>query len=334
MQERRLAIAALKCLVAAAALLAVAGDARAFDCAKASSRFEKAICADPKAHAADEAMSKAFSDLTASANAKARATITRAQLDWLQERNNTCSEVKAEELSACLARESLRRAAFLSGQPEQGPGAPDRILPWFLVEKGGKGRAEVDMELLKFADPKTPGERAFNNATAKFLDDITQPEKGDPNPDRYAFTTRMRLVYASPRLVSAQADVYADGGGAHPNSYIGNVNVLLADGRVVELADILDAKSAEKVFALCLGQVQAAQKQRVDDEPLTPDDLEQLAKNIKDATSGLGAWSFEATQAVVTYSPYSVGAYVEGYYDCKIGYDWLRPLVKASFPLP
>lgn len=64
------------------------------------------------------------------------------------------------------------------------------------------------------------------------------------------------------------------------------------------------------------------------------DDLAELAKNVKEATSDLAAWSFETNQAVVTYSPYAVGSYAEGYYSCKIGYDRLRPLAKASFPLP
>ena len=55
-------------LLLALALAALASPAQAFDCAKATSRSEKAICGDARAKDADAAMSKAFSDLIASAN--------------------------------------------------------------------------------------------------------------------------------------------------------------------------------------------------------------------------------------------------------------------------
>lgn len=330
MRRSRLAVLArTSAVLAISALAVVASKAQAFDCAKASNRFEKAICSNAAARAADERMSKAFSDLAASADAKTRSGITASQIAWLSQRNGACADSKANDLSGCLARESDRRQAFLTGAPEQGPGAPDRIVPWFQFEKGGKERAAIDMELLTFADPKSPGELAFNGAVKKLLDDILQPEKGDFGSDHYAFTTRMRLVYASPKLVSAQADGYADSGGAHPNSSISNINLDVGAGRLAQFNDVFDAKSADKVFAICVDQVRAAKKRRGG-----ADELSDLIKNVREATSDLAAWSFESAQAVVTYDPYAVGTYAEGYYECKIGYDKLRPFVKPNFPLP
>ena len=191
------------------------------------------------------------------------------------------------------------------------------------------------MELIKFVDPKTAGERAFNEAVTKFLDEIVEPEKGEYGSDHFEVANQMRLVYAAPKLVSAQASVFADIGGAHPNSYVTNVNLDIGANRLAKFDDLLDDAAAKKVFAICLDQVKAAKKQNMgDDAPLSPDDLKALANNIEDVTSQIGSWSFEAKQAVVTYNPYMVGSYVEGAYECKLGYDVLRPLAKPGFPLP
>jgi uncharacterized protein YecT (DUF1311 family) len=325
----------LKAALASLALLAFSAEARAFDCAKAASKFEKAICADASARSADDALNKTFADFLAASDPKLRKTITSSQIAWLQDRDNACADSAAATLGACLARESDRRRAFLSGQPEQGPGVADKISPWFRFEKGGKGKAAVDMQLLKFADPKSPGERAFNDAADKLLEDIIEPEKDDPAADRYAFSTAMRLIYASPKLVSAQAQSYQDSGGAHPNSGVVNINLDVAAGRLLKFDDAFDPKSAEKIFATCLDQVKRAKKERLgDDPPLSSEDLADLAKTVKESTGDLSAWSFGATKATVTYSPYAVGAYAEGSYECTLANSALKPLVKAAFPLP
>jgi uncharacterized protein YecT (DUF1311 family) len=325
----------VKCLALTFAICTLGSQAQGFDCAKATSRFEKAICGDAHAHDADIAMSKAFSDLLSGVDAKARAAATAAQIAWIKDRDRTCGDKKAGELASCLTSQSESRRAFLSGQPQEGPGAASRIVPWFRIEKGGRGKADVDMELLKFADPKSPGERAFNAATAKFLEDIIEPEKDDPAADNYAFETRMTLVYASPKLVSAQASGYTDSGGAHPNSYVANVNYDVAADRLLKFQDAFDAKAAQKIYVRCGDQVKAQKKERMgSDAPLAPDDLKELAKNIADSTGDLANWSLGATKADVVYNPYAVGSYAEGAYDCELGYDLLRSLVKPGFPLP
>ena len=325
----------MKRVVLVLALCALGAPAWAFDCAKATSRSEKAICGDARALAADSAMSAAFSNSIKGADGKTKAQMLGSQIAWIKERDNICAQNQGDAFAACLALESDRRRAFLSGTPEQGPGAPTRIAPRFRFEKGGPGKAAIDMELLRFPDAKSPGELAFNAATAKYLEDIVEPEKDDPAADRYAFENHMRLVYASPKLVSAQASAFLDSGGAHPNSYVANINLDVAGGRLLTFADAFDAKAAAKVFAICGEQVKGEKKERMGaDAPLSPDDLKDLAKSIAESTGDLSAWSFGATQAEVTYSPYAVGAYVEGAYSCDIGYDALRPLLKPGFPLP
>ena len=325
------------CLLALSAIpagaLSATDPASALDCARASTASEWAICADPAAVKADADLDKAYEALLGSAREPQRAAIVAAEARWIGARDNECSDQKGAAMSACLKKATERRRAFLTGAPEAGPGAPGRLVPVFRIEKGGSGKADVDLEFLTFPDPANAGERAFNAAVAKFTGDIVEPEKDDPNPDSFAYVRTMRLAYASPRFLSAHVDAYEYAGGAHPNTYTANVNVDLRQGRALAFADLLDKQAADKVFSLCLDQVR---KQKID-KGETPDDLgspEDLRKSIEEATGDLKTWSFGAEAATIDYDPYAVGAYAEGAFNCTVPYASLRPLAKPEFPLP
>jgi uncharacterized protein YecT (DUF1311 family) len=322
-----LALAALICLPDAGA--------RAFDCSNAATPSEKAICADPAALKADAAMSEAFSALLAGASSSERAQIEATQSRWLQTRDYGCEGAAGAELGACLMRESDERRSFLLGQPEAGPGTSGRIAPTFRFEKGGHGRAALDLELLKFVDPDTDAARAFNAAVEKATGDIVEPEKGEPQDDKYEYDWSMRLTYASPRLISARLDGFSCTAGAHPNTVSHNINIDVAAGREARFEDAFAPESTEKIFALCDQSLREQKKQRLGDEaPKGVDELATLAKEIRDATRDLGAWSFAADKATVVYDRYAVGAYYEGAYACEIRYVQLREWAKPGFPLP
>ncbi len=325
--------------LALAAVALAPGAASAFDCAKAASADEKAICASPEARAADEAMTKAFEALRASAPAAQKAMIVDAQVRWIGQRGQGCFDDKGDpfkgaKLSQCLAAASIERANFLSAKPDAGPGASSPMAPFFNIVKGRKGRADVDFELLKFTSAAGGGERAFNSAVDKLSGDISQPEAGDPSADHFAFSASMRLAYASPTLVSATVNGYQDTGGAHPNSYIQHINVDLAAGKALAFGDLADARAKKAILAKCLEGVRAEQQERgVGDDP-QDSFVQDLAKNVEAVATDLSAWGFGPDKATIDFNPYAVGSYAEGYYDCTLTYAFLRPLVKAGFPLP
>ena len=311
-----------------------ASPAMALDCQRASSASEKAICADPAALAADADLGKAFAALHASFDPKARANLVAAEVAWLALRDSNCADEKGPALGACLAHETRTRIAFLAGAPEAGPGAPSRLAPVLRMQKGGKGRTKVDVQLLKFVDAATPAERAFNAAVDQLTNDLENPGKDDSLADQWSYTWSMRLAYASPRLISAHADGDSFMGGAHPNAYSVNINVDVARGREATFADLLDKPAADKIFALCLKQVRdqkSAREGSVDDDA---DAAKLLADSVAEATGALKAWSFAADAATVSYDPYAVGAYAEGAFSCSVPYATLRPLARPDFPLP
>ena len=313
--------------------LFAASPAAAFDCNKAATAAEKAICGDPLARAADAAMAAAFSKRHASENPTGKRTLVAAQGLWLKARDRDCMDAKP--LGACLAEQSARRRAYLAGEPEAGPGAPGRLAPVVRIESGSKSKADINLQLLKYPAAATPAERAFNAGVEAQVGDLDEPEAGDPSPEGYAHERTMRLIYASPALISAHLWAYDDTGGAHPNTFSGDVNILVAQGREATFADLLDGRGAKAVFALCLKQVIAAKKARMGaDAPVRPDYINELTKEVVEATGKLNASSFAADKATVSYDPYAVGAYAEGAYACLIPYATLKPLAKPGFPLP
>lgn len=311
-----------------------AAPAHAFDCKRAASDSEKAICADPAALAADADLGKAFEALRTAADPKTRAALAAAEVAWLRRRDGDCSDQKGAALGACLAAQSQARVAFLTGAPQVGSGAPGRLAPVFRMQKGGKGRTDIDIEVLKFVDPESPAQRAFNAAVDKLSDDLQEPDKGDPDADNYAFAVSMRLAYASPRLISAHAERYVNMGGAHPNTDSADINIDVAQGRVAAFEALLDKAGAQKLFALCVKQVRDQKREKGEDEEPDAAALKTLTESVSTASADLKVWSFGADAATLTYDPYAVGAYAEGAFECKIPYSTLRPLAKPSFPLP
>jgi uncharacterized protein YecT (DUF1311 family) len=317
------------------ALLVAASPAVAFDCRLAKTKAEKAICADPAARAADAEMAKAYGALSDSLDGKQRAALVKAQGRWLTMRDNSCSDEDRQKFAACLADQSAQRRAFLAGAAQAGPGAPAGLAPFFRIEAGGKGRADVDIEVLRFVHPADAAERAFNAAVDQLSSNIEQPDGVDSQADNYAFSWTMRLAYASPRLISAHAEGYASNGGAHPNTSSVDVNIDMRAGREATFASLLDGPAARRIFALCTDEVTAEKKRREGaDADVDGDALKQLRQSVAATTDDLKSWSFGADAATVSYDPYAVGAYAEGAFTCEIPYATLRPLAKPDFPLP
>jgi uncharacterized protein YecT (DUF1311 family) len=332
--KQRAASGAAGCAVLLAACFAGA-PSLALDCKLAASKAEKATCANPAALAADAEMTKAYGALHAALDPKQRAGLVKSQVQWLTDRDGACFDKEDAALASCLTGESIERRAFLSGAPTSGPGAPHGIVPSFRIEAGGKGRTDVDIEVLKFVNPSSAAEQAFNAAVDKMLGSVIQPGNEDSQRDDYAYSWKLRLAYASPRLLSAHGDGYSSMGGAHPNTFTADINVDVEAGREATFDSLLDKTAAQKVFALCFSQVVAAKKRAGEDNAArTPDALKTLREDVATATGDLKKWSFGADGATISYDPYAVGAYVEGDFSCKIPYPVLKPLAKSSFPLP
>jgi hypothetical protein len=146
----------------------------------------------------------------------------------------------------------------------------------------------------------------------------------------------MTLAYASPHLLSAHAEVYADLGGAHPSSSSFDINIDPQGARELVFDDLVDNAGAQKIFAHCFDQVLARKKEHEGDNAKLLDTaaMKDLHSDVAAATEKLTAWGFGGKSATVSYDPYTIGARWEGPFSCEVPYAFLRPLAKPRFPLP
>lgn len=111
--------------------LPIASQAHAIDCAKAQEPIERAICGDPAAKAADDAMGVAFRNLLGGSSASAREAALDDQRAWIASRNRHCPSHRLPPVE-CARTKAVERTRVLSGHPESGPGLAGRIQPMFL----------------------------------------------------------------------------------------------------------------------------------------------------------------------------------------------------------
>jgi hypothetical protein len=167
-----------------------AAPAYAFDCKRAASDSEKAICADPAALAADADLGKAFETLRAAADPK-------SALGWS----------RPKSLGYTAARRRLLRSE--GGRPQRVPddaeprasGVPHRRAGGWRRNAGPARAGLSDAEGRQGQDGhrhrgsqirrslRRPAQRAFNAAADKLSDDLEEPDEDEPDADSITLST-------------------------------------------------------------------------------------------------------------------------------------------------
>ncbi|MBL8894800.1 MAG: DUF1311 domain-containing protein [Rhizobiales bacterium] len=313
------------------------GSAVAFDCNKASTKIERAICADPALKAADDAMSAAYSGLKHSLQGNEASMLQLAQKRWLSIRHDRCASETGQDLTTCLLDFTKERRLLLEGAPESGPGAGARIIPIFIQQEGGAKRYDVDYTLLRFADADTAGQKLFNRE----LDAIAKKAPlGQQNEDvmegmQLSAIALAALSYASPKVISSAITIWSFDGGAHGNGGLTNVNVDLIGGRNITFDALFDPADKEPLVVSCRQQIKDQKTEKMDGEEFKPaDDPNYQDSTIEEHVSDLSRWSFTSEDAVVTFDAYAIGSYAEGSYTCTYAMGLLRSLARDPALLP
>lgn len=311
--------------------------ATAFDCAKARSSIEKAICADQKLKAADDAMSAAYSALRAALNANERKGLAASQRKWIQNREDSCGVQEGAELTSCILDQTQERRRLFAAEPESGPGVGTRMLPIFVQRDADPHHFDVDYTLIRFATPKARGENFFNSAVDKIVKDAPLGRQEDAAPEgmNYASYAAMDITYASPKFLSAKIESWENTGGAHGNGGTSAINVDLARGMAMKADNLFDAKGFADLKTDCVAQITVQKKERNDGLDFDPaNDPNYQESTVVDQLKSLDGWNFWQDKAVVTFNAYAIGAYAEGAYECEFPMTKLRSLAKPGAPLP
>lgn len=315
----------------------MATPASAFDCSKAQSNVEKAICADNKLKAVDDAMSAGYAALRDALTGPERKSLAAAQRKWLKSREDSCGEQQGPELTKCILDDTEERRRLFLAEPESGPGTGSRMVPVFIQQDPDPHHFDIDYTLIKFASPKSPAEKLYNGEVTKIAKTAPVKRQADAAPEgmNYASYANMAVTYASPKLLSVKTESWENTGGAHGNGGTSSINIDLARGANLKAGDLFDKKASAALKADCVKQIAVQKKEKNDGQDFDPaNDPNYQEKTVIERLAALDAWSFWQDKAVVTFNSYEIGSYAEGPYECDFPMDTLRKLAKPGAPLP
>jgi uncharacterized protein len=321
--------------VCLAALVAAISPAAAFDCGKAATQVEKAICADPDLKAKDDEMSSLYADVRRLSTEAERKMLARSQKKWIAEREANCPQ-SGVGVAQCIRSMTNERIVLFAGKPSGGPGVEGRIIPVFIVQEGTEQVYDLDITMLKFAKASSPGQQRFNMIAEDMVARIKTGRHGEETMGRiWAMEEAMTLNYLSPRLASVMFSSWYDLGGAHGNGASSNFNFSMETGRDYTIGDFFSEESAAKLMAGCKAQIIAEKKERFGSEPYDPE-VDSFLKDdtIAEHVATMSSWSFSDTAASIVFNAYAIGSYAEGPYDCTFPLSELKAVALKGAPLP
>ena len=319
-------------MTAIAIMASLASPALAFDCTKAKTAVEKAICADPALKQVDDDLATAYSAVRSGLEEADQKMMTISQKRWIARREACGSD--GEDLAACVKQRTAERLAFLKGTAASGPEVPGKLVPVFVAQTGKPGLHDIDLTLLRFEAPVTPGQQTLNRLT----DEIIAAAKLGPQPSAessaiLAEEDSFSVTYASPTLMSVRHDFYDFEGGAHGNYGTTNININMESGELLKIADVLPEPSAAILTLWCKQQIEAEKQKRLPGVELS-DGAAERDRAIAEVVRDLASWSIGETEIVVSFDPYAVGAYAEGAYQCRFPTAGVKQMALEGAPLP
>ena len=294
---------------------------------------EQAICADRDLKALDDRLGTVYAEARALTAKTRRPGLAAAQKLWIADRE-TCAGVLP---GPCIRARTARRIGLLSGSPASGPGTAGRLLPEFILQPGSDSTYAIDVTLLRFVNPATPGQQRLNRHADDLARGIPFGPHGDaPNP-YYSYGLSTYLDYASPRLISVSVLMQTYSGGAHPNHAISHLNIDMTTGRDLSMDQIFTAGALSSLAADCKAQIIAEKTIREQANGFDYDPAGDPALHngtIEDHVTAQDRWGFTDTGAQVDFDPYSIGAYAEGAFQCLFPLATLQALALPGAPLP
>ena len=294
----------------------VAAQAASFDCAKASSPFEKAICSDPALSAQDEVLSVAYKTATGGLSKAASDVMLKGQRDWLGFLDKVCAddmlpgqEKLEDERVSCLSSQYMTRIRALEGSRMLGG---LRIYQsdtyWAAPDPEGESyyRVATATTTAPLIDGTGKEAKAFNAMIAAETADAVKG-MGEEDASRTSSDTDLSLAVTN--VNDARIDVEVTSywfghGAAHGNYGITYLHFLRGEGRKLVADDLFAGKSWNQNLA------DLTLKRLKEDRGELLWDID--AAWLKEAVADPARWKFDDGGLVIQFQPYEVGSYAEG----------------------
>lgn len=297
-------------------LLITGASAQSFDCRKAATAYEKALCADPELGQLDESLAQAWATALGGLGKPAAETMRVGQRQWLDYIQRDCSatgELPAaysEDDYNCLRSDLYNRVRELEQSRMLGGWRfymqqSFSVAPTTGTEDWSKpATRDYSFPLIDGDAPLAKAFNRFGRAAARAMEANTA-EVGGEDPSEVDLSAGLSVKSVSVRRISMELHVSWYGhGAAHPNYTVNYVHYLAREDRALRPGDIFVGKDWQQHLS---DLVLAALEEQLGD------DLWDAARSdIPDWVTDTSRWDFSDQGLIVQFQPYEVTAYALG----------------------
>lgn len=325
--------------LAALVMFVPVAHAASFDCNKAGTSFEKAICASPDLSKADETLAKAYATALGGLSTEAAATVKATQHNWLDYAARVCSDdaepikgAYSDDQTQCLLSTFKDRLRALEASRMLG-GYRFYPVEQYLVEKDTEAtpddyvKVATKHALTLRIDGDDDVASAFNAMTAEAMSartelfDASGAFKLEDVTDDVDVSTTVEKV-SDYRITLTTNDYWFGHGAAHGNYGITYRHLLVAEARPLVASDIFTGKGWQKA----LGKLVVAKlKAQLEDGYFSDSEAD-----IPTWSADPSRWNFSYDGLIVQFQPYEVSAYAAGAVTVTIPWDDLRSMLTEN----
>ena len=319
-----------------------AAQAASFDCTKAVTPFERAICDDPALSAADQRLAATYDTATGGLSDLARGALRTGQSEWLSYAQRACTH-DARPLSAgiydergvsCLLEVFNDRSAVLEQsrmidgrrffpmaryEALPDPYEADNPDSWWPVARHELSWVELD-EAGALGQTFNDMMRKEGDLVSPAAPDESQPDADDEGES--SSDTRNTLFIhevAGQSRISVKAGTYWYGhGAAHGNWGLSYRHYLVGEGRLMEAGDLFSGAGWEQALQDLALKAAAAEH----GDNLMLDDTSYLT----DVAADPERWDLSDPYAlIIQFQPYEISAYAYGAPNIRVRWQDLEP---------
>lgn len=301
--------------------VATPAQAASFDCAKAATSFEKAICADPAISLHDETLAQAYATALGGLSKAAAAEVTATQKSWLGYAQRLCSQDAEpiatdydEDQRKCLGAAFRARITDLEASRMQG-GYRFYPVDRYLVQKDTEAEPDAFNKLADKAFHTVKIDRGDETATAfnamvdglmadqgTFFDAGTSNIATDDVTSDYDITTSVKDV-TSRRITLETNQWWYGHGAAHGNYFITYKHFLVEEKRPLVPSDLFEGQWEKRLGELALPAIK---------KELGEDYFDGSDDNVASIALDPLRWNLTPEGLVIQFNIYEVTAYAMG----------------------
>jgi uncharacterized protein YecT (DUF1311 family) len=297
-------------------LLVPAASAQSFDCRKATTAYEKAICADPDLGKLDETLAIAWATAIGGLGKPAAEVMRVGQRQWLDYVQRDCTKTGEPPVAysaderACLGADLYTRIRGLE-QSRMLDGRRFFMAQSFSVTPtvGSEEWSKPATRMLSYPqiDGDEPLAADFNAFVRAEAEEVNKSAEADNAEDAAELdvSTALKLDDARERRISMRVEVDWYGhGAAHPNYTVTYRHYLTQEGRGLTTGDVFGGRDWHRhLTALVMAALE---------DQLGDDMWEDLEGDVAGWATDPDRWNFSDAGLIVQFQPYEVTAYALG----------------------